>query len=234
MTALTYFVILQAKHKTTVLEQLSAAFERLTAAGFCTAFGAHRSGACAAPASNLQDPGDQQTGGNMQDSAAKARCLIPAEPVSKPLKSLVSVWQEYRYGTEAKPSIRQLLNDHGASWQRVEYNYYRKVWNKKKKIVSAVYAVKHIKSVSSTEALKILEDKRLVTPKISGQGFMGVCEFVEKFLPRLDDKVDVSGKCRPDLDSSWRSIHATDPHFGLWQTYLSSMRSKFELSTTLL
>ena len=124
-SALTYFGILQAKHKTTVLEQLSAAFERLTAAGFRTAFGAHGSGACAAPSSNLQDPGDQQTGGNMQESAAKARCLILAEPVSKPLKTLVSVWQEYRYGTEAKPSIRQLLNDHGASWQRLEYNYHQ-------------------------------------------------------------------------------------------------------------
>ena len=120
-------------------------------------------------------------------------------------------------------------------WQRAEYNYHRKVWAEKRKIVSAVYAVKHIKSVSCTEALKMLEDKRLVTPKISGQGFMGVTEFVKKFLPRLDGKVDVSGKFRPDyLDSSWRSIHATDPHFGLWQTYLASMRSKFDLNTTLL
>ena len=82
---------------------------------------------------------------------------------------------------------------------------------KKRKVISAVYAVKHIRSVSSTEALKMLEDTRLATPKRIGNGCMGVCEFVEK-LSTLDDKIDVSGRCRPTLDSSWRHITATDPH----------------------
>ena len=69
-----------------------------------------------------------------------------------------------------------------------------------------MYAVKHIKSVSSIEALKMLEDTRLATPKRAGNGCMGVCEFVEKFLPTLDNKIDVSGRFRPTLDSSWRPI----------------------------
>lgn len=230
---------MQVKHKTTVIEQLSAAFGRLTAAGVGTcrnAFAAHPSGTSAAPESNVQQqqPQNSQASQHREDSTAKARCVIPAEPVSKGLKSLATVWQEYRYGTETKPSIKQLFDDHGKEWQKSEYGYDRKIWYKKKKVVSAVYAVKHIASVSSTEALKMLEEKRLATLKSSGKGCLGVCEFVEKFLPKLDDKVDVNGKCRPNLESGWRSIAAADPHFDLWQTYISGMRSKFELNTALL
>ena len=228
---------MQSKQKTTIIEQLSAAFGRLTAAGVSTcrnAFAAHQSGASAAPDSNIQQPWDTQASEHRQDSTAKACCVIPAEPVSKGLKSLATVWQEYRYGTETKPSIRQLINDHGKEWQKSEYGYDRKIWYKKKKVVSAVYAVKHIASVSSTEALKMLEEKRVATTKTSGKGCLGVCEFVEKFLPKLDDKVDINGKCRPSLESGWRSITAADPHFDLWQTYVSSMRSKFVLNTALL
>ena len=228
---------MQSKQKTTIIEQLSAAFGRLTTAGVSTCrntFAAHQSRASVAPNSSVQQPRDNQASEHREDNTAKARCVIPAEPVSKGLKSLATVWQEYRYGTETKPSISQLFNDHGKEWQKSEYGYDRKIWYKKKKVVSAIYAVKHIASVSSTEALKMLEDKRLATLKTSGNGCLGVCEFVEKFLPKLDDKVDVNGKCRSNLESCWRSIIASDPHFDLWQTYISSMRSKFDLNTALL
>lgn len=88
-----------------------------------------------------------------------------------------------------------------------------------------MYAVKHIESVSATEALKIRDDKRLATPKGSGNGCMGVYDFVEKFLPRLDDKIDVTGKRRADLNSAWRSMTATDPQFAAWQDSLANFDS---------
>ena len=56
---------------------------------------------------------------------------------------------------------------YGDKWQKSEYGYDRKVWYKK--VVSAVYAVKHIASVSSTEALKMQEEKRVATTKTSGK-----------------------------------------------------------------
>ena len=228
---------MQSKHKTSIIEQLSAALRRLTTAGVSTcrnAFSVHQSRASVAPDSSAQQPRNNQASEHREDNTAKARCVIPSEPVSKSLKSLAAVWQKYRYGTETKPSISQLFNDHGKEWQKSEYGYDRKVWFKKEKVVSAIYAVKHIASVSSTEALKMLEEKRLATPKPSGNGSLGVREFVEKFLPKLDDKIDVNGKCRPNLESSWRSITVGDPHFDLWQAYISSIRSKFDLSTALL
>ena len=95
-----------------------------------------------------------------------------------------------------------------------------------------MYAVKHV--VSATEALKILDEKRLATPKGSGIGCMGVCEFVGKFLPKLDDKINVTGRCRADLNSNWRSFTAADPQFAAWQDFLASICSKFDLDTALL
>ena len=135
-------------------------------------------------------------------------------------------------GTESKPSIKQVIHDHGSTWQKAEYGYQRKVWFKKKKVISAVYALRHILSVSETGALKQLEDQRKITPKVQGQGNMAIHEFVEKFLPRLDDNVHVSGKCK--TEGGWRSITLTDSEFAAWQAYLTLVRSKFSVATTLL
>ncbi|MCJ1368717.1 hypothetical protein MMC16_007862 [Acarospora aff. strigata] len=180
-----------------------------------------------------QEPGLNQARSQTGDESATARCDIPLGPVSKDLKTFASVWQEYRHGTESKPSIRQLINDHGSEWQKPEYLYDRKVWWKKKKVVSAVYAVRHIQSLSATEALKQLEETRLATPKTKGHGHMGVHEFIEKFLPNLNDKVDVSGKCKQSAHGGWRPITVHDPQFAVWQAYLGEIRNKFNVDTAL-
>ena len=71
--------------------------------------------------------GNDQASEHRQEGTARSRCSIPQQPVSKGLKTLASAWQEYRYGTESKPSIRQLVNDHGSEWQKAEYGYDRKI-----------------------------------------------------------------------------------------------------------
>ena len=76
---------MQLKQKTTIIEQLSAATGRLTTAGDSThrnAFAAHQSRASVAPNSSVQQPRDNQANEHREDSTAKARCGIPAEPVS--------------------------------------------------------------------------------------------------------------------------------------------------------
>ena len=80
----------------------------------------------------------------------------------------------------------------------------------------------------------MLEEKQLATVKTSGRGCLSVSEFVEKFMPKLSHKVHVTGKIRPSLESGWRSINASDPQYDLWQTYVSSIRSKLDLNTPLL
>ena len=171
-------------------------------------FGAGASASADVAAASRQEPSEAQANqqGAVRDHSIC--CKIPAKPVGKSLTSFAGVWQEYKYGTESKPSIKQLIHDHGSAWQKAEYGYQRKVWFKKKKVISAVYALRHILSVSETGALKQLEDQRKITPKVQGQGNMAIHEFVEKFLPRLDDSVHVSGKCK--TEGGWRSITSTD------------------------
>ena len=82
--------------------------------------------AAAAIHEEASEPQANQQGADRVDST---RCKIPFEPVGKSMKSFVGVWQEYKYGTESKASIRQLIHDHGSGWQSsAEYGYERKVW----------------------------------------------------------------------------------------------------------
>lgn len=78
---------------------------------------------------------------------------IPQEPVSKSLRSIAGVWDEYMCNTGDKPSIRRLINDHGLEWRSSAYQYYRGVWNKKKRIILAIEALKRIKQMSGGAAV---------------------------------------------------------------------------------
>ena len=90
---------MQVQHKTTVIEQLSAAFARLTATGVNRCrnllFSVPLSDVPAAPAPGNHQPENDQAHQHRGNGAAKARCSIPLQPVSKGLKTLASAWQEY-------------------------------------------------------------------------------------------------------------------------------------------
>ena len=157
----------------------------------------------------------------------RTRVQIPQEPVSKSLKSIAGVWDEYMCKTGDKPSIRRLIDDHGLDWHSSTYQYCRGVWNKKKRIILAIEALKRIKQLSGNAAVAYLENWRLKESK------QAVNNFAES-LPTVHDSVDVSGKCKSD-SGSWRALGHGDPLYDeYYSEYLRQLRTRLQLDTNLL
>ena len=74
------------------------------------------------------------------------------------MKSIVGVWNEYWHGTQTRPAVRRLINDHGNDWQNKKYGYDRKVWAKKRRLIAAIEGLKNALGVTSNNAIKLLDD----------------------------------------------------------------------------
>jgi hypothetical protein len=218
-------VLVQAAKFSNERQTLLATINRLIAGGPAQNAGwtgtsfSHRQGT-AGTSSAAQAPSAARAGANGEECV---RCSIPMEPVSGSLTSILSCWKEYKYSTADRPSIRRLIDDHGTDWHSSKYKYYRKKWNLKKRIISAVEAIQSIKQMSSEEAVNLLEKKRDKSVNLFAQS-----------LPTLSDEVDVSGKCRSS-SGKWRPLRPGDHLYDdIYSVYLDALRNKLGLRTNMM
>ena len=152
---------------------------------------------------------------------------IPQEPVSNTVRSIAIVWDEYKGKTGDKPSIRRLIDDHDLTWHSSAYQYHRGAWNKKKKLILAIEALKRIKQMSGIAAVAYLEDWRLKQFKI------GVNAFADS-LPTVHDFADISVRYKSN-SGSWRALDPGDPLYDQYYgEYLQQLRIRLQLDTNLL
>ena len=204
---------MQAARSGNTIDTLNLAVNRLAAGGSAQ----QATGVRGASFSRQQAAQPPQQGG-------KGRVDIPMEPVSKSLRSIDGAWLEYRSGTDKKPSIRQLIDDHGKDWQSSQFKYHRNTWLKKRKLISAIEAIKAIRQTSGSNAAKLLETAR----KVTGES---VNTFASA-LPVLSHLVDVAGKCKSS-SGDWRPLHFGDELYDVYSRYTNDLRNHLKLNTSL-
>ena len=221
-------VAVQMLHKNKIIEDLTASVKRLAVGAtqqssaaqgrpFSCGEAAIRVGQASAPeagrASSHAHAGQRSTGpGSAGCCNPRTRVDIPHMPVSKTCTSIDNVWKEYAEGTESKPAIRRLIEDHGNEWKKSCYGYDRKYWHKKKKIISALEALQDMRSISADKAVAFLT-------KLAGKQVNGFADS----LPKLDDEVDVSGLCKSS-SGEWRRLQAGDDQYGKYSEYMKELK----------
>ena len=98
-----------------------------------------------------------------------------------------------------------------------EYGYNKQMWQRKRKLVCAVIALKDIECVSHAQALQLLKTKMLSGVLL---GVTALSRFTEK-LPSLDADIHPDGK-HTILDACITQI--TPEHVGLYKTYQKALQ----------
>ena len=220
---------LQMVLKNNIISDLTAAFKNLSctvaqqssaAQGrpfSCSAAAANARPVSAAPNThNNAQPQQEPAAPGVHDSnSSRSRVDIPIKPIGEGMISIENTWKEYMEGTESKPPIRHLIDDHGSEWRQKKYGYDRKLWLKKKKIICALEAIQQIESVRPAQAIKLLG----AAQQRSGKALHPFASS----LPNLGDDIDVAGKCKSS-SGAWRSLHDGDTYYEQHKQYLQDIR----------
>ena len=231
-----HFPLLQLAHKSRTIDDLSTAVKRLTYIDVhrssaaqnrpfpCrqAAMHAHQAGVASESSRAMDDAQAAQPSAAPIPPDGRKRVDIPDPPVDKALTSIENVWKEYAEGTAGKPAIRHLINDHGMEWKQSRYNYDRKVWYKKSKIISALEALRHLRLLQPNQAISLLD-------KLRNRANKAVNAFASS-LPNLKDTIDVSGKCKSS-SGEWRRLRHGDANYDTYQQYLDDLRKFLHLDT---
>lgn len=220
---------MQMTHKNKIIEDLTASVKQLavgvvhktsTAQGrpFSCGEAAAHAGQASAPRVPFDGHSGQRSAGpSLTGNSNTIRVDIPQMPVSKTLTSIENVWKEFTEGTESKPAIRQLINDHGSEWQQARYGYDRKIWSKKKKIICAIEALQQSESISAHRAVSFVT-------KLAGKQ---VNAFAEA-LPVLAKDIDVSGFCKSS-SGEWRRLQPGDDEYSKYSEYVKALHNHLKL-----
>ena len=120
-----------------------------------TAFGPAES----VPAEQPHDTEKQQPGAD-----AVPEVDIPILSVLLSLKSIDSVWGEWKQGESSRASLRKLYQDHGDDWILTTYGCKKSIWLRKRKLICAVIGIKAIGSLDDKQAVNVLDAKSSSSP----------------------------------------------------------------------
>ncbi|DBB11290.1 TPA: hypothetical protein ACH3X3_006723 [Trebouxia sp. C0006] len=148
------------------------------------------------------------------------RCDIPNPPCGPDLNSREGAWNDYKYGTAIKPSIRRLINDHGNDWQHAKYGYKRQIWAKKRRVIAAIEGLKTALGMTADNAISLLKE-HMTSIDVKVHVF---CTIKRIGLPALptDSNVDISGKCKGA--GVWRSLRSGDACYEEYTAYLRRLK----------
>ncbi len=173
-----------------------------------------------APAESVpaQQPLETERGQPGADAAPKVDIPIPSVLLS--LKSIDSVWGEWKQGESSRASLRKLYQDHGDDWISATYGCKKAVWLRKRKLICAVIGIKAIESLDDKQAVNLLNAKR-------SSSSHNVNRFAKK-LPTLEAIVHPSGKygvqsggCRP----------VTEAEKEMYRNYLTELMKHLRLGS---
>ena len=172
----------------------------------------------------LRQSAQPQTDAQSPEPRSTPKVAIPIPCLLNSLKSLNIVWSEWKDDSADRPSIRKLLRDHGSAWQAKRYQYNKQVWTRKRKVICAVLAIKHIERCSSQAALAILNRKLQASAQPNG-----VNRFTES-LPLLKNGIHPEGK-HVVQDGSLRLVTNDEAH--QYRQYVEDVRHRFRLGQNL-
>jgi hypothetical protein len=136
------------------------------------------------------------------------------------LNSIKGAWNEYKYGTATKPSIRRLINDHGNDWQHAKYGYKRQIWAEKRRVIAAIEGLKTALGVTADNAMQLLKE-HMTSINVKVPVF---CIDTRVGLPArpTDSNVDISSKCKDA--GVWRSLRSGDACCEEYTAYLRILK----------
>ena len=136
------------------------------------------------------------------------------------MNSIEGAWNDYKYGTAIKPSIRRSINDHGNDWQHFKYGYKRQIWAKKRRVIAAIEGLKTELGMTADNAIQLLKEHMT---SIDGKVHV-FCSHTRIGLPALptDSNVDISGKCKDA--GVWRSLRSGDARYEEYTAYLRRLK----------
>ncbi|DBA98032.1 TPA: hypothetical protein ACH3X3_012861 [Trebouxia sp. C0006] len=148
------------------------------------------------------------------------RCGISNPPCGPDLNSIKGAWNEYKYGTATKPSIRRLINDHGNDWQHAKYGYKRQIWAEKRRVIAAIEGLKTALGVTADNAMQLLKE-HMTSINVKVPVF---CIDTRVGLPArpTDSNVDISSKCKDA--GVWKSLRSGDAYCEEYTAYLRILK----------